>query len=367
MFFYPEDPPNDCCRGCGTIGVNRRTCAQCRCIYCKSEKHSYLECLKVKRKSQSGTHKATAVLAGESPCVKSEKHVHVRYNRQDDRSPERTRFERSTDLIMAISQSSTTTKSLSNVFPGSNDLFEPVIDVIRSSDDRLLQDYNYFVDQKFVKHDELVGILTECIDVEIQNLRGKSLIVEAMQEVKGRQSLSKCMCNGAGGYLDFVTDVRDHDYLKFCVGQSVDVAELLRRHCSNLFRGEGTYLHDYMCALAAKIDISYFKSTDPYFTPHKERSRHSNECTRVRNGSLRSDLCRTMFIIKSRKSPCHNLCTQMFSVLSSKGMRYHSMRYHSMRYHSMRYHSTQDDRPITNRSFRRTLKVGLGPDSINIF
>lgn len=46
-----------------------------------------------------------------------------------------------------------------------------------------------------------------------------------MQEVKCRQSLRKCMFNGAGGYLDILTDARDHDYLKLYVGQSINVAE----------------------------------------------------------------------------------------------------------------------------------------------
>ena len=36
--------------------------------------------------------------------------------------------------------------------------------------------------------------------------------------------------NGVGGYLDTLTKVRDHDYLKFYVGHSVDVAERICRH-----------------------------------------------------------------------------------------------------------------------------------------
>lgn len=120
-----------------------------------------MECPKVKKKNHSRTYKATGVLAGESPLIKSEKHA--RYNQecgQGDRSAKRTRLESSTDLIMATSQSSTTTESFSDVFPDLNDLCKRVIDVMCSSDDRLLQDYGSFIDQKFVKH-ELPEILSE--------------------------------------------------------------------------------------------------------------------------------------------------------------------------------------------------------------
>ena len=91
----------------------------------------------------------------------------------------------------------------------------------------------------FVKH-ELLENLSECINVEIQNLQGKSLTVEAMQEVKCRRNLRKCMFNGAGGYLNCLTKFRDHDYLKFYVGQSVDIAERVRQYSLFLFRGEVT-------------------------------------------------------------------------------------------------------------------------------
>ena len=78
-------------------------------------------------------YKATGVLAGESPLVRSEKHG--RYNQecgQGDRSPKFTRFESSTDLIMATSQISMTTESFSDVFPDLNDLFKRVIDLMCS-------------------------------------------------------------------------------------------------------------------------------------------------------------------------------------------------------------------------------------------
>lgn len=74
-----------------------------------------------------------------------------------------------------------------------------------------------------------------CIEVEIQNLQGKPVTVGALQEVKCRQSLYKCLFNGVGGYLGFLADVGDHDYLKYYVDHSVDVAERDPRHNLNLF------------------------------------------------------------------------------------------------------------------------------------
>lgn len=63
-----------------------------------------------------------------------------------------------------------TTIGFSDVFPDLDDLFKRVIDVVCPLDDRLLQDYGRFIGQNFAKH-ELLEILSECIDVDIQNLR----------------------------------------------------------------------------------------------------------------------------------------------------------------------------------------------------
>ena len=42
--------------------------------------------------------------------------------------------------------------------------------------------------------------------------------------------------------MDFVTDVRGHDHVQYYVGQSVDIAERVRRHRLDLL-GEVGYLH----------------------------------------------------------------------------------------------------------------------------
>ena len=57
---------------------------------------------------------------------------------------------------------------------------------------------------------------------------------------------------GAGGYLDFLTDKRNRSYLKFYVGQSRDLLRRVHKHYLRLIRGDVSSLLYYICALGGE-------------------------------------------------------------------------------------------------------------------
>ena len=75
--------------------------------------------------------------------------------------------------------------------------------------------------------------------------------IKAEQISRAERSSTRIM-EGAGGYLDFLTDKRNRSYLKFYVGQSRDLLIRIHEHYLRLTRGDVSSLHYYICALGGE-------------------------------------------------------------------------------------------------------------------
>lgn len=87
--------------------------------------------------------------------------------------------------------------------------------------------------------------LCNLVSLEVKCLFGREVTTEMLQEVRKKQMTTSW--EGAGGYLDFVTDDRRNSWLRFYVGQFDDpVRRILRQHTESILKGSCTSLHHFM-------------------------------------------------------------------------------------------------------------------------
>ncbi|KAL8947459.1 MAG: hypothetical protein Q9222_006263 [Ikaeria aurantiellina] len=102
------------------------------------------------------------------------------------------------------------------------------------------------------------SLLLEWIDPEIRALEGKEVSLMSLLRIKQRQSVQSSMFKGAGCYLDFVSDSRDGEYLRFYVGQSVELSGRVRNHIHHIMRRDVASLHYFIHALGQGFRKSNF-------------------------------------------------------------------------------------------------------------
>ena len=125
-----------------------------------------------------------------------------------------------------------------------------------SSNDNLVREYGRFLNTKSTTVD-LHHLFLQCIEPEIKYLEGRKVDVDLLLKIKAEQisraeRSSTRIMQGAGGYLDFLTDKRNRSYLKFYVGQSRDLLIRIHEHYLRLTRGDVSSLHYYICALGGE-------------------------------------------------------------------------------------------------------------------
>lgn len=87
--------------------------------------------------------------------------------------------------------------------------------------------------------------LCSLVSPEVKCLSGREVTTQMLQEVRQEQVTTPW--KGAGGYLDFVTDDRRNDWLRFYAGQFKDpVRRILRQHSESILKGSCTSLHYFM-------------------------------------------------------------------------------------------------------------------------
>jgi hypothetical protein len=87
--------------------------------------------------------------------------------------------------------------------------------------------------------------LFKLVSPEVKCLSGREVTTQMLQEVRKEQMTISW--KGAGGYLDFVTDDRKNNWLRFYVGQFNDpVRRILRQHSESILKGSRTSLHHFM-------------------------------------------------------------------------------------------------------------------------
>ena len=125
-----------------------------------------------------------------------------------------------------------------------------------SSNDKLVREYGRFLNTKLTT-DDLHDLFLQCIEPEIKYLQGKKVDVALLLKIKAEQfsraeRSSTHIMQGAGGYSDFLIDKRNRNYLKFYVGQSIDLLRRVQKHYWRLTRGDNSSLHYYICALGGE-------------------------------------------------------------------------------------------------------------------
>ena len=141
-------------------------------------------------------------------------------------------------------------------FPNLETLFRGMMRSFLSSNDNLVREYGRFLNTKSTTVD-LHHLFLQCIEPEIKYLEGRKVDVDLLLKIKAEQisraeRSSTRIMQGAGGYLDFLTDKANRSYLKFYVGQSRDLLIRIHEHYLRLTRGDVSSLHYYICALGGE-------------------------------------------------------------------------------------------------------------------
>lgn len=259
------------CPKCGEKGVNRRNCTKCVCYACDSIEHISSQC--PRRKPE--VRQATGPLGGVSPQATGSR---KRGLQSTDLGKSMSGFELGDLSSLEKTPISTEIRD----FPNLETLFRDMMRSFLSSNDNLVREYGQFLNTKSATVN-LHHLFLQCIEPEIKYLEGRKVDVDLLLKIKDEQ-ISRAerssirVMQGAGGYLDFLTDQRNRNYLKFYVGQSRDLLSRIHEHCLRLTRGDVSSLHYYICTLGGEKRffnfIRLFRSprdfcNDQIFSPMK--------------------------------------------------------------------------------------------------
>ncbi|KAJ5832016.1 hypothetical protein N7474_000327, partial [Penicillium riverlandense] len=104
--------------------------------------------------------------------------------------------------------------------------------------------------------EEFCGIALNVIDPRVRALQGKLITVEKLDSIRVSQSQeSNPWPHSNGGYLDYVTNLRDKDYWRPYVGQSSDLAQRIPQHCRAIRLGKSGALHYYIITKKPAADF----------------------------------------------------------------------------------------------------------------
>lgn len=131
-------------------------------------------------------------------------------------------------------------------FPTLENVFRNIIDSFQNSDNKFVRDHGQFLIAKSTTA-RLHSLFLQCIEPEIFYLEGKIVDVNLLLEIRDKQisraETATHLFEGAGGYLNFLTDKRNSSYLKFYVGQSNNLLLRIHEHCLRLTRKDVSTLH----------------------------------------------------------------------------------------------------------------------------
>ncbi|KAH8807142.1 hypothetical protein F5884DRAFT_751732 [Xylogone sp. PMI_703] len=96
--------------------------------------------------------------------------------------------------------------------------------------------------------DSIVATTFSFIDHRIVSLNNKVITAQSLEAILNSQQQDSQRQSDCVGYLNFIKDIRNENYLRFYVGQTVNARRHISERLSSILHGSSESLHYFICS-----------------------------------------------------------------------------------------------------------------------
>ncbi|KIW75182.1 hypothetical protein Z517_11955 [Fonsecaea pedrosoi CBS 271.37] len=261
-----------CCRGCGREGLNitRHTCPSCPCNNCHGEGHSAAVCPAAATRNQDRQRERHASVPVKpvlgrsgvpSPAIPT---AHTLSTINTSGQPPAKKRRPNPSLSKAHSKSGIKPRAEVEFSDVEKERAAKAVDIHQTSSlprfdilaKHLLQHLcsdtcpavftHYKLQLDGIDSSKLCEDLISAIDPQIRALEGQEIDRDSLQGVKESQKDDPVLFECDGGYMDYITDTRNHEYFRMYIGQGQAIKVRVSEHKESIAWGDITSLHYYI-------------------------------------------------------------------------------------------------------------------------